>query len=187
MTATLACRARCPGRLVQRRGSEPHLEPARRRKAKRKNELIKRRAIPRNGRHDPTGIISHRPGTLEPPRAPADFRNDMRVTGSQTARNRRFHPWPLRLSGNKARTDQAARRGFHRWSFFDRVAEAASIQPGGYPPISTSRGTESGPNCPRSTAGTCSTTCSGTPAPKSRHCKTTFRCHVSPQPSTSTV
>jgi len=52
------------------------------------------------------------------------------VTRSQTTRNRRFHPWPLRLSGNKARPDQAARRRFHHWSFFDRAAQAASIEPG---------------------------------------------------------
>ena len=57
----------------------------------------------------------------------------MRMTGSQTTDNCRIYPWPLRLSGNKAQTDQAARRGFRRWFFFDRVAEAASIQPRGIP------------------------------------------------------
>jgi hypothetical protein len=61
------------------------------------------------------------------------------VTRSQTTRNRRIYPWPLRLSGEKARPDQAVRCGFHRWSFFDRVAEAASIQSGGIPHLNLTR------------------------------------------------
>ena len=72
-------------------------------------------------------------------RWPADFRNDMRVTGLQTASNRRFQPWPLRLSGDQARPDRAARRGFCHWSFFDQAAQAASIQRGGIPDLDLTR------------------------------------------------
>lgn len=58
---------------------------------------------------------------------------------SQTTRNRRIHPWPLRLSGEKARSDQAARRGFCRWSFFNRASQAASTKPRGIPNLNLTR------------------------------------------------
>jgi hypothetical protein len=69
----------------------------------------------------------------------ADLRSDTRMTGSQAASNSRFHPWPLRLSGNEVRPDQAARRGFHRWSLVNQAAQAASIQAGAIPHLNLTR------------------------------------------------